>query len=142
MQRLREVNGEELRRRDKARYERDKEKRIELATEATHRRRARKRKTEVEHGIGPAALRKKYGDVCPYCGVTLDFRPGTGRVYNPKRASVEHVVPLSQGGTHTWENLILCCLRCNLRKNRRTDDEWRAVLERERGSNRDQADSD
>ena len=27
--------------------------------------------------------------------------------------SLDHVVPRSRGGTHTWENVVSCCRRCN-----------------------------
>jgi len=30
--------------------------------------------------------------------------------------SLDHVVPRSRGGTHTWENVVACCRRCNIRK--------------------------
>ncbi len=30
--------------------------------------------------------------------------------------SLDHVVPRSRGGTHTWDNVVACCRRCNIRK--------------------------
>ena len=27
--------------------------------------------------------------------------------------SIEHVIPLSKGGTHTWDNVKLACRHCN-----------------------------
>ena len=30
--------------------------------------------------------------------------------------SLDHVVPKSRGGTHTWDNVVACCRRCNIRK--------------------------
>jgi 5-methylcytosine-specific restriction endonuclease McrA len=42
------------------------------------------------------------GGRCQYCG---------------KRAeSIDHVVPRSRGGTHTWENVVAACGRCNSAK--------------------------
>ncbi|HET6644968.1 MAG TPA: HNH endonuclease [Fimbriimonadales bacterium] len=41
---------------------------------------------------------------CQYCGVT------------GKDLTLDHVVPRRQGGRHTWENVVACCRRCNLRK--------------------------
>lgn len=43
---------------------------------------------------------------CQYCG---------GHAEN-----LDHVVPKSQGGNHTWENVVACCRRCNTRKGGRT----------------------
>jgi len=34
----------------------------------------------------------------------------------PKEASMDHRHPLSKGGTHTWDNVQLVHLICNLRK--------------------------
>ena len=42
---------------------------------------------------------------CQYCGGTAE--------------SIDHVVPRSRGGTHTWENVVAACRRCNLRKGDR-----------------------
>jgi 5-methylcytosine-specific restriction endonuclease McrA len=30
--------------------------------------------------------------------------------------TVDHVVPKSRGGSHSWENCVACCVRCNARK--------------------------
>ncbi|HYN72772.1 MAG TPA: HNH endonuclease, partial [Nakamurella sp.] len=30
--------------------------------------------------------------------------------------TVDHVVPKSRGGDHSWENCVACCVRCNTRK--------------------------
>jgi 5-methylcytosine-specific restriction endonuclease McrA len=37
--------------------------------------------------------------------------------------TIDHVVPRSRGGTHTWENCVACCGRCNTRKADRMLDE-------------------
>ena len=34
--------------------------------------------------------------------------------------TIDHVVPRSQGGPDTWENLVCACVRCNARKGGRT----------------------
>lgn len=33
--------------------------------------------------------------------------------------TIDHVVPRSRGGQHTWENCVACCLPCNRRKGSR-----------------------
>ncbi len=48
--------------------------------------------------------------MCQYCGV----QPGAAEL------TIDHVVPRSQGGTSTWENCVLACVTCNLRKADRT----------------------
>lgn len=51
--------------------------------------------------------------MCQYCGRKL-----------PKsELSIDHVVPQSQGGSDSWENLVLACLKCNVRKGNKTPSE-------------------
>ena len=45
------------------------------------------------------------GWVCQYCGAPAE--------------NLDHVVPRSRGGTHTWENVVAACRRCNSRKENR-----------------------
>jgi len=49
-------------------------------------------------------------DTCQYCG------------RKRKRAdlNLDHVVPRSQGGRTSWENVVCSCIECNLRKGGRT----------------------
>lgn len=47
-------------------------------------------------------------DACAYCGLPND-RGGRG-------FQIDHVRPLSQGGTHTLENLTVACAQCNRAK--------------------------
>jgi 5-methylcytosine-specific restriction endonuclease McrA len=36
-----------------------------------------------------------------------------------ERATIDHVIPLAHGGSHTLENFVLACLRCNSSKGTR-----------------------
>ena len=47
------------------------------------------------------------GFTCQYCGKGDDL-------------TFDHVIPRSQGGTTSWENVVAACSRCNLRKGART----------------------
>lgn len=94
----------------------------ELKMHGYHRRRARLAgRTAIEH-VRPGDLRSEHGDECCYCGATMTFDLMTE--YNPRRASVEHVIPLSRGGEHAMHNLKLACLECNFKKNNKLVDEW------------------
>ena len=42
--------------------------------------------------------------------------------------SIDHVVPRSQGGRTTWENVVCACVACNVRKGGRTPTEARMAL--------------
>jgi 5-methylcytosine-specific restriction endonuclease McrA len=56
-----------------------------------------------------AGVLKRDGRRCAYCQGRAD--------------TVDHVVPRSRGGGHTWENCVACCVRCNARKADRLLDE-------------------
>ncbi len=42
--------------------------------------------------------------------------------------SIDHVLPRSRGGQHTWDNVVACCRRCNVRKGNRLPAEAGLVL--------------
>jgi 5-methylcytosine-specific restriction endonuclease McrA len=50
------------------------------------------------------------GNKCQYCGKKM---PTT-------ELSLDHVIPKSQGGKSTWDNIVCCCVRCNVKKGGRT----------------------
>ncbi len=52
-------------------------------------------------------------DTCQYCG-RRSARTGL---------NLDHVVPRSQGGRTTWENVVCCCVSCNLHKGGRTPEQ-------------------
>jgi len=41
---------------------------------------------------------------CQYCG-------------SNKNLTIDHVKPKSKGGTHTWDNVVAACVRCNTLKD-------------------------
>lgn len=122
----RDADPEKHRRWDMERYERDREKRIALAVQHTHKRRLRLAAGEYDSTVTRANLRRQYGDQCFYCATVMDFHSSTRTTKPGNLATVEHVWPISKGGGHTWDNVVLACLTCNLRKNARTLEEWAA----------------
>lgn len=118
-------DGEAIRRSDRDRYERDKPKRLAIASVAADRRRARLAQVDFDKTVTRPALRRRYGDHCHYCGVEMIFavfKRGTVRPDN--LATLEHIVPISSGGAHSWTNVVLACWRCNISKNRKLIAEW------------------
>ncbi|HVE64249.1 MAG TPA: HNH endonuclease [Mycobacteriales bacterium] len=48
-------------------------------------------------------------------------RDGGRCVYcNAIATSLDHVMPRSRGGEHSWDNVVACCARCNRQKAART----------------------
>ncbi|HLA92372.1 MAG TPA: HNH endonuclease [Actinomycetota bacterium] len=45
------------------------------------------------------------GWTCQYCGAAAE--------------NLDHVIPRSRGGTHSWDNVVAACRRCNSRKENR-----------------------
>ena len=65
-----------------------------------------KRKRELIHRLAEA-----HGWCCFYCERPLSYE-------GPKhlRPTLDHVVPLGEGGTNHFRNLVIACRRCNHRK--------------------------
>lgn len=80
-----------------------------------HKRRALKRGTQVED-IQPIDIYERDIWLCGLCSTPVD-----PDVAWPDRlsASLDHIVPLSKGGTHTYENVQLAHLTCNVSKGNR-----------------------
>lgn len=112
---------------DLARYERDKDKRIALASDNVRLRRARIAGILSDPNLTTIRLREIHGDLCCYCDIEMDFIRGKrGEGIAPNRATLEHVLPVSRGGTHTFDNAALACHRCNVSKNSKTVEEFEA----------------
>jgi 5-methylcytosine-specific restriction endonuclease McrA len=47
--------------------------------------------------------------ICQYCGAPAE--------------NLDHVVPRSRGGEHSWENVVASCRRCNSKKENRLAEE-------------------
>ena len=50
---------------------------------------------------------KAAGYKCAYCDKKFPF----------KQLTMDHITPLSKGGSHTLSNILPACLECNMRKN-------------------------
>jgi hypothetical protein len=56
------------------------------------------------------AIRKRDGGLCQYTGVPLTWKSG----------NIDHVIPISQGGKSTFENMVLACAALNSKKADKT----------------------
>jgi 5-methylcytosine-specific restriction endonuclease McrA len=54
------------------------------------------------------------GGKCQYCNAAAE--------------SIDHIIPRSRGGTHTWENVVAACRPCNSKKRDRLLEETNFVL--------------
>jgi hypothetical protein len=65
----------------------------------------------------PGLYQRDNGE-CAYCGRPVPLATAT----------MDHIIPRSQGGETSWENLVLACRACNTRKADRTPKEARMKL--------------
>lgn len=63
-----------------------------------------------------AWLHTTNGSACPYCG--------------DEGYQIDHIVPMSKGGTHTWSNLQRVCKTCNYAKNNLMPEDFQAWMSR------------
>ena len=63
-----------------------------------------------------AAVRRRDGDRCRYCGATVRWNDRRGE----RGGTYDHIDP---EGTNTFENLVVACRGCNSRKGARTPDQ-------------------
>lgn len=69
---------------------------------------------QTAHQIKPIQLRARFAQFdnrCAYCEATGDLH-------------IEHVVPISKGGTHAMGNIIPACKACNFSKRNKEVEEW------------------
>ncbi|MBX7133519.1 MAG: HNH endonuclease [Fimbriimonadaceae bacterium] len=56
------------------------------------------------------------GYTCQYCGI------------RGRDLTIDHVIPRWMGGPHTWDNLVACCRKCNLKKGDKTPQQAKMKL--------------
>jgi len=98
----------------KAYRERNPEKVRLMLRECRHRRRAIEHSAEGSHTKEDILLQyKSQKGKCWWCGIELND------VYH-----VDHLVPLSRGGTDNPNNLVVTCQFCNLSKKDKLPQDW------------------
>lgn len=64
-------------------------------------------------------IKRHHGDICHYCG---NYAPN---------GQVDHILPLTKGGTDAVDNLVWSCEQCNQAKGDKTVEEWMQTRESE-----------
>ncbi|WP_058625782.1 helix-turn-helix domain-containing protein [Staphylococcus xylosus] len=62
-------------------------------------------------------LIERDGKQCYLCGDAVSF---DCHYNSPKYPTIEHVLAIANGGTHSWENVKVACRDCNTRKGTKT----------------------
>ena len=84
----------------------------ERSRDQGRKRRVLKRTTRIE-SINEKIVFMRDGWICQHCKKRVDKR---FKHPNPMCASLDHIIPLSKGGTHTYDNVQLAHLGCNSSK--------------------------
>lgn len=84
-------------------------------------RKARLRGASVVESVNPMVVFRRDGWVCGLCGVsTPQWLRGTISQFAPE---LDHIVPVSRGGEHSYANTRCLCRRCNAAKADRLPEE-------------------
>lgn len=84
-------------------------------------RRLRKKANGVyDSGIDYKVLFEQANGQCAICRMACD-NPSVwigwdGKTWMPNAPTLDHIIPLARGGTHTWGNVQLACASCNSSK--------------------------
>lgn len=89
-----------------------------------HKSRAAKYGVVYESGITTEGLIKRDKNICQICGGECDSSDDRWGNFGPLYPTIDHIVAMSNGGGHTWDNVQLAHACCNAYKNNLTEDEF------------------
>lgn len=80
------------------------------------------RNGEIHNDITLKKLYKKHNGLCSICGEKCDYEDYSISkegyfIANSNYPSIDHIIPIAKGGTHTWNNVQLAHRICNSIKN-------------------------
>lgn len=85
---------------------------------SNHRHRAKIHGVDYEPGITLKKLVMRDGLRCALCGELCDWNDHSWSKYlGPKHPTIDHIIPISKGGPHTWANVQVACAMCNSLKS-------------------------
>lgn len=73
---------------------------------------------KINYRINKKRLIEREGDNCKICGKPVDYNDCRHNedghfIAGPKYPSIDHIIPVAKGGTHTWDNVQLTHKHCN-----------------------------
>lgn len=81
----------------------------------------------TERSITPEELvvLKQSSDFCYYCGIQMKEDVNST---DPAKKTIDHMTPVTRGGTDAPENYVCACRLCNSRKYTKTAEEYFEIL--------------
>lgn len=110
-------NRERINERSRRWRENNKTRMKEILASSRHKRRAKLNGAESEK-ISQNEVFERDNWMCGICGERVDKNL---KFPNVLSASLDHIVPLNKGGTHTYDNVQLAHFGCNSRKSDKVD---------------------
>lgn len=75
------------------------------------------KKQIADKDITLEALYRRDSGVCYLCGKKCDWDDKDGNIVGPLYPSIDHLIPVSHGGFHAWDNIRLAHFACNVKKS-------------------------
>lgn len=92
-------------------------KRINNRYKEVSRRKKLKENGKIDYSISLDKLIKRDKSICKLCGDKIDKNAyemqGDTFIAKGTYPSIDHIIPVSKGGTHTWDNVQLAHCKCN-----------------------------
>lgn len=76
----------------------------------------------VDDDITILKLIRRDGRRCYICGKETDFNDRRWGRFGADYPTIDHVKPIKLGGTHSWDNVRVCCGMCNVKKGARYEE--------------------
>ncbi len=80
-----------------------------------------------DHGVTPLTVFRRDKWRCQICGKQTPER--LKGLQQPDSPTLDHIVPMSCGGGHTWDNVHLACHACNMSKGAKPLGQLRLAIE-------------
>lgn len=88
--------------------------------------RAKRKGVPYVYGIKPERVFDRDRWHCQLCGCKTPQRlRGKNQ---PRSPEVDHIIPISQGGGHTWDNVQCACRKCNIDKRAQVRGQFRLAI--------------
>lgn len=71
---------------------------------------------DFDKSITLRAVRERDNDICQICGLMVNDKDIENGHIKRMYPTVDHIIPLSKGGSHTWDNVRLAHMSCNAGK--------------------------
>lgn len=74
----------------------------------------------IDKDITLKKVYQKSNGICYLCNTLTDFNDSEWKdgafIVGEKYPTIEHIIPLSKGGLHSWDNVKCACFKCNTMK--------------------------